>query len=105
VIAIMLFFNLFSILILMVAAWIATWDTTEVKPHDELTSRMREITREATGSEEWTAEPQPVVSQPVAVRSVRIGMGMGYVTGAATGVGLGAAVASMVGWWQRRRSS
>jgi membrane protein len=105
VIAIMLFFNLFSILILMVAAWIATWGVTEVKPHDDLASRMREITREATGSQEWTAEPEPVVSQPVAVRSVRIGMGMGYVTGAATGVGLGAAVASMVGWWQRRRAS
>jgi hypothetical protein len=42
------------------------------------------------------------VAQPVAVRSVRIGMGMGYVTGAATGIGLGALVASVIGWWQRR---
>ena len=105
VIAIMLFFNLFSILILMVAAWIATWGTTEVKPHDDLADRMRAITREATESEVRAADSEPAVSQPVAVRSVRIGMGMGYVTGAATGVGLGAAVASVVGWWQRRRSS
>ena len=105
VIAIMLFFNLFSILILMIAAWIATWRTAEVEPHDDLASRMREITREANGSDDRDAEPVPVVSQPVAVRSVRIGMGMGYATGAATGAGLGAAVAAMVGWWQRRRSS
>ena len=31
--------------------------------------------------------------EAVAVRSVRVGMGAGYVTGAATGVGLGAALA------------
>ncbi len=103
VIAVMLFFNLFSILILLVAAWIATWEVPEVRPADDLTSRMREITREATGLQEGDVEPEPVVAQPVAVRSVRIGMGMGYLTGAATGVGLGAAVASAFGWWHRRR--
>jgi membrane protein len=34
-----------------------------------------------------------VVPEAVAARSVRVGMGAGYVTGAATGVGLGAALA------------
>jgi membrane protein len=101
VIAIMLFFNLFSVLILLVAAWIATADEQRTEPVDDLTGRLRQLTQEATGT--ITAEPEvPQVAQPVAVRSVRIGMGMGYVTGAATGIGLGALVASVIGWWQRR---
>jgi membrane protein len=103
VIAVMLFFNLFSILILLVAAWIATAPEPVAGPVDELTSRLRAITQQATGSDEAEREV-PVVSRPVAVRSVRMGMGMGYVTGAATGVGLGAAVASAVAWLRRRRS-
>jgi hypothetical protein len=36
------------------------------------------------------------VPEAVAVRSVRAGMSAGYVTGAATGVGLGAALAYLV---------
>jgi membrane protein len=103
IIAVMLFFNLFSMLILLVAAWIATWAQPVAGPVDDLTSRLRAVTSEATGS----ARPEPdvpVVARPVAVRSVRMGMGMGYVTGAATGVGLGAAVASVIAWWQRRKA-
>ena len=39
-------------------------------------------------------EPKPVmVPQPIAARSVQVGLGAGYVTGTATGVGLGAALA------------
>ncbi|GAA3604834.1 YhjD/YihY/BrkB family envelope integrity protein [Microlunatus ginsengisoli] len=102
VIAIMLFFNLFATLILLVAAWIATAEVSEVKPAEDLTSRLRAMTQEASGTVEEQPEV-PKVAQPVAVRSVRIGMGMGYVTGAATGVGIGAAIASVAGWWQRRR--
>ena len=34
-----------------------------------------------------------MVPQPVAVRSVQVGLGAGYITGTATGVGLGAALA------------
>lgn len=102
IIAVMLFFNLFSILILLVAAWIATAPQPVIGPVDDLTSRLREVTSQATGSVR-SAPEVPVVPRPVAVRSVRMGMGMGYLTGAATGVGLGAAVASVVGWWQRRR--
>ena len=37
--------------------------------------------------------------QASAVRSVQVGLGAGYVTGAATGVGLGAALA----WWSPSR--
>jgi membrane protein len=37
-----------------------------------------------------------MIPQPVAVRSVQVGLGAGYVTGAATGVGLGAALAWLV---------
>jgi membrane protein len=103
IIAVMLFFNLFSMLILLVAAWIATSAQPVPAPVDDLTSRLRAATSEAAGS--VRGEPDvPVVARPVAVRSVRIGMGMGYVTGAATGVGLGAAVASAVAWWRRRRT-
>jgi membrane protein len=101
VIAIMLFFNVFSVLILLVAAWIATATEQRNQPVDDLTGRLRQLTQEAAGM--VTAEPEvPQVAQPVAARSVRIGMGMGYVTGAATGIGLGALVASVIGWWQRR---
>ena len=34
-----------------------------------------------------------MVPQPVAARSVQLGLGAGYLTGTATGVGLGAALA------------
>ncbi len=34
-----------------------------------------------------------MVPQPIAARSVQVGLGAGYVTGAATGVGLGAGLA------------
>ena len=47
-----------------------------------------------------------MVPEEVAVRSLRIGTGAGYVTGAATGVGLGALiafVASLLGRRRRRR--
>ena len=51
-----------------------------------------------------------MVPQPVAARSVQVGLGAGYVTGAATGVGLGAALAWLLskavrGRYVRQRSS
>jgi membrane protein len=89
VIVLMLFFNIFAQLVLFVAAWIATaqHEAVPVAPDEE-------------GSA--PAEPQPpqhqeeapdVVPTAVAARSVRVGMGAGYVSGAAAGVGLGAALA------------
>ncbi|WP_152363855.1 YhjD/YihY/BrkB family envelope integrity protein [Microlunatus speluncae] len=97
VIALMLFFNLFARLILFIAAWIATAHQPAV-PEIEVEERTRfALTPEP-------AEPEPVlVPQEVAVRSVRVGMGAGYVTGAATGVGLGAIIAAIAGRLAKRR--
>jgi membrane protein len=87
VIVLMLFFNLFAQLVLFVAAWIATAE------HEAVPTPEVEPTAEPAGAPE-TAEPQVnVVPETMAARSVRVGMGAGYVTGAATGVGLGAALA------------
>ena len=96
VIVLMLFFNIFAQLILFIAAWIATAEHEAVPvPH----ARRRKKKRRGG---EHRADPEPqqtedvkpnVVPEAVAARSVRVGMGAGYVTGAATGVGLGAALA------------
>lgn len=98
VIALMLFFNLFARLILFVAAWIATAHQPAVAP-----VQVEERVRFALRPE--PAEPEPVlVPQEVAVRSVRVGMGAGYLTGAATGVGLGAVIAGLAARLARRRN-
>jgi membrane protein len=89
VIVLMLFFNIFAQLILFMAAWIATaqHDAIPVAPEVEMNTAP-------TPEPEPTDDEEPnVVPGAVAVRSVRVGMGAGYVTGAATGVGLGAALA------------
>jgi membrane protein len=95
VIVLMLFFNIFAQLILFVAAWIATASQEAVPATEE------KVRFPLTPAEEQRAEGGGVpsgdgpvmVPQPVAVRSVQVGLGAGYVTGAATGVGLGAALA------------
>jgi membrane protein len=88
VITLMLFFNLFSQLILFVAAWIATARHEAIEV-DEGEERVR-FALEPDGA----APEQPaMVPEQVAVRSVRLGLGAGYLTGAATGTGLGAALA------------
>lgn len=53
-------------------------------------------------------DPKQRVPQDVAARSVRIGMGAGWISGAATGLGVGALVAATVnrvGSWRDRRRS
>ena len=102
VIVLMLFFNLFAQLILFVAAWIATADQEAVPVPEE---KVRFPLAPATEREETAAgEGGPVmVPQPVAARSVQVGLGAGYVTGAATGVGLGAALTWLVSKAVRRR--
>lgn len=89
VIVLMLFFNIFAQLVLFVAAWIATaqHDAVPVPPDEET------HTAQEPGPQETEHQEPNVVPEAVAVRSVRVGMGAGYVTGAATGVGLGAALA------------
>ena len=89
VIVLMLFFNIFAQLILFIAAWIATaqHDAVPVLPEAAMDTAP-------TPEPQQTDDEEPnVVPGAVAVRSIRVGMGAGYVTGAATGVGLGAALA------------
>ncbi|HEY5848865.1 MAG TPA: YhjD/YihY/BrkB family envelope integrity protein [Microlunatus sp.] len=84
VIVVMLFFNLFAQLILIIAAWIATWDEPAFLNLDE--SRVRFALTPAQPVETGP----PTVTEEVAVNSVRLGLGAGWVTGTATGLGLGA---------------
>lgn len=94
VIVLMLFFNVFAKLILFVAAWIAT-------AHHDAVPEPEEKVRFAVAPDPGTtletgddvARDPEMVPQHVAARSVQVGLGAGYVTGAATGVGLGAALA------------
>lgn len=92
VIVLMLFFNLFARLILFVAAWIATADHEAISTGEE---KVRfAVTPESERDAPDQAKPgEPaLVPQAVAARSVQVGLGAGYVTGAATGVGVGAAI-------------
>jgi membrane protein len=89
VIVLMLFFNIFAQLILFIAAWIGTAQHEAIPlPAGE------EVDTVPTPEPQLQQDERPnVVPEAVAARSVRVGMGAGYVTGAATGVGLGAALA------------
>jgi membrane protein len=91
VITLMLFFNIFAQLILFVAAWIAT-ARHEAVPALEEKVRFPIAPTSERDSAATAAEPV-LVPQQVAARSVQVGLGAGYVTGAATGLGLGAAAA------------
>jgi membrane protein len=94
VIVLMLFFNIFAQLILFVAAWIATTNREAVPAREEKVRFPLTPAVEQGADEAGSTEDGPVmVPQPVAVRSVQVGLGAGYVTGAATGVGLGAGLA------------
>jgi membrane protein len=97
VIVLMLFFNIFAQLILFIAAWIGTAQHEAVPlPAEGKASNAAAPDPEEAQAERPNALPDEranVVPQAVAARSVRVGMGAGYVTGAATGVGLGAALA------------
>jgi membrane protein len=98
VIVLMLFFNLFSQLIVFGAAWIGTALHEAIAPAEERV-------RFALQPEGAVDAPEPtLVRQEVAARTVRIGMGAGYLTGAATGVGVGAMLAWIVGKIAGRRS-
>jgi membrane protein len=89
VIVLMLFFNIFAQLVLFVAAWIATAQHEAVPLAPEEESRPSEPQPPPQQQE----EAPNVVPTAMAARSVRVGIGAGYVSGAATGVGLGAALA------------
>lgn len=89
-IVVMIFMNLFSTLILYVAAWLAT-----AHPAPAVALAEPEV-----------EEPEPVESRPgelyvsstVAQRSMGVGLATGYTVGTATGLGLGAILAALLGW-------
>jgi membrane protein len=97
VIVLMLFFNIFAQLILFVAAWIATANQEAVPAPEEKVrfplTPAEEQPAEGVGVGTGDGSKPVMVPQPVAARSVQVGLGAGYVTGAATGVGLGAGLA------------
>ena len=93
VIVLMLFFNIFAQLVLFVAAWIATARHVAI-PVDAQQEAVSSASPPESQQEQ--DEAAKVVPEAVAVRSVRAGMSAGYVTGAATGVGLGAALAYLI---------
>lgn len=99
VIVVMLFFNLFAQLILIIAAWIATSEEAAVPVVDEGVVRFPLVRSEP-------AQPgEPVVTQANAARVVRLGLGAGWLTGAATGLGLGAIFAWVVQRFGSRHSA
>jgi membrane protein len=103
VIVVMLFFNIFAQLTLFVAAWIATAEHEAVPTgHEEEEEEAAENVEQEERTEERAPAPESqepehaeptLVPEGVAARSVRAGLGAGYITGAATGMGLGAALA------------
>jgi membrane protein len=98
VIAVMVFFNIFSQLILFIAAWIATGREYAVD--------LTEYEATAPVVEDSAVPDAPaVVPQKIAAKSVRAGLTAGYITGAATGAGLGAALAYVVSALRGRRNS
>ena len=99
VIVVMLFFNLFAQLILIIAAWIATWDEPAFIDLEE--SRVRFA---LTPPHPVESGP-PVVTEENAQRAVSLGLGAGWVAGAATGAGLGAILAWVVARISGRRPS
>jgi membrane protein len=96
VIVLMLFFNLFAQLILILAAWIATWDEPAFQSPDE------GVVRFALRPPTPAPVEHPMVPEETAVRTVRIGLGAGWVTGAATGLGVGAVLAGIAALFRRR---
>jgi len=100
VIAIMIFFNLFARLILLVAAWIATGREQPVDSIEEKGDGG--VPAPSNLSEDQLAVP--LVSQEVAAQVVRAGLKAGYITGAATGAGVGAMLAYVLSNLRRRRN-
>ena len=113
VILIMLFLNFFARLILFCAAWVDTWEepVLEGKVSSEPGEFPAENKQRQTASQSQ-ARGEPVTARSdvdeapagiapvqgdvpaaVALRSSRLSLGAGYVTGAATGAGLGALLA------------
>jgi len=95
----MLFFNVFAQLILILASWIATWDEPAFIDLEE--SRVRFALTPAQPVESGP----PMVTEENAGRAVSLGLGAGWLTGTATGLGLGAVLAWLLARLSGRRSS
>ena len=120
-IIVMLFFNLYATITMLVAAWIGT--AAETAPAAEQVGdatgggadpagpRLGPWPQRATGKlyspDEPGSHPVPdpnvYIPQDVAARGVRIGTGIGYGLGALTGAGLGALFAALTRGMFRRK--
>ncbi|MFT4218847.1 MAG: YhjD/YihY/BrkB family envelope integrity protein [Micropruina sp.] len=89
----MLFLNLFATLILLIAAWMASYDPSPVY--------RSPLAHDVADPPAELVDPLPSVPRSVAERAIRVGMGTGWVMGAATGVGLGAIIAATIAWFRR----
>ncbi|MFX4270784.1 YhjD/YihY/BrkB family envelope integrity protein [Propionibacteriaceae bacterium Y1685] len=126
VIILMLFFNLFARMTLFIAAWIATTEQPALSANDEKVEfdprtpiqgpalppmgvsgdgrrAAAYSARPVDGEVAWKpGEGRDYVTQEVAAKSVRAGIGGGWVVGAATGLGLGAALTWVASKLSRR---
>ncbi|MFT4166593.1 MAG: YhjD/YihY/BrkB family envelope integrity protein [Microlunatus sp.] len=98
VIGLMLFFNLFAQLILIIAAWIATAHEPAFQPPDE------GVVRFAVRPAAPVTDVPATVTEENATRAVRVGLGAGWLAGTATGLGLGAILAWIASRFGRRLS-
>jgi membrane protein len=92
VIVLLLFFNLFATLVLLLAAWMGTAKAPAAAP-------VLPDPAQATAA----AERPGMVNEAVARRAMGVGLTAGYVTGAATGIGVGAVIAAIAARLPRRR--
>ena len=93
IIVAMLFLNIFATLILMIAAWMATYEPPPVY--------RSPLAQDVADPPTEMVDPLPSVRRAVAERGMRVGIGAGWVLGAATGVGLGAIIAGIAAWFRR----
>lgn len=130
IIVLMLLLNVLASIILVIAAWIGTdrtWPQFRATQREErLQGTMHEFAFDEDLDDEpalahrvaatvpldsirdaaFVPEPDPEVSvrQDVAANAVKVGTGVGYTLGTATGLGLGAIVVTVASWFTRRRS-
>lgn len=93
IIVAMLFLNMFATLILMIAAWMATYEPPPVY--------RSPLAQDIADPPAEMVDPLPTVRRAVAERGMRVGIGAGWVLGAVTGVGLGAVISSIAAWFRR----
>ena len=115
VIALMVFMNLFARLVLFIAAWIGTATHAAEPDYASLDDQESAGAESGGDAHDHQDQPEPIdargewsrtpgyVSHEVATRSVKIGTGAGYLTGAATGAGAGAVIALAMNRLRQRR--